>query len=142
MLKAILILGSSSGFLSCRFRKPQPNSGLFLISTRKSIGTISVKTDSLLLPASHYKGRFRMSSTHSKSNPDGPSSSQLSSSSVAAIQSIMTQDADFCCFWCHFLYMSLVGCSLCPRLRLGTLNEIQSGLRLKDICESTGSSAT
>ncbi|XP_070052873.1 nudix hydrolase 23, chloroplastic isoform X4 [Nicotiana tomentosiformis] len=87
MLKAIQILGSSSGFLSYRFRKPQPNSGLSLISISKSIGTTSIKTDSLLLPASHYKGCFRMSSTHSQSNPDGPSSSQLSSSSVAAIQS-------------------------------------------------------
>nr|XP_016494114.1 PREDICTED: nudix hydrolase 23, chloroplastic-like isoform X2 [Nicotiana tabacum] len=99
MLKAIQILGSSSGSVSSRFRKPQQNSGLSLISTRKSIGTINIKTDSLLLPASHYKGRFRMSSTHSQSNPDGPSSSQPSFSSVAAIQSTGNiRKVNFCQF--------------------------------------------
>ncbi|KAJ8566123.1 hypothetical protein K7X08_030600 [Anisodus acutangulus] len=60
MLKAIQILGSSSGFVSYRLKKPQPNS------------LISIPI-SLLLPAS--QGPFRMSSTHSKSNPQGPSSS-------------------------------------------------------------------
>lgn len=81
MFKAIQILGSSSGFVSYRLRKRQPNSGLSLISipSRKPI----VTTDSLLLPASQvhsHKGHycwfrdFRMSSTRSKSNPQGASS--------------------------------------------------------------------
>ncbi|CAN4096720.1 unnamed protein product [Withania somnifera] len=76
MLKAIQLLGSSSGFVSYRLRKSQPNSGLSLISihSRKPI----VTTDSLLFPAHrHYCSfrDFRMSSTRSKSNPQGASSS-------------------------------------------------------------------
>lgn len=83
MLKAIQILGSSSGLISYRFRKPQPNSGFSLISvpSRKPIVTTS---ETLLLPASHsccFRD-FRMSSTHSKS---GASSS--SSKSSVTIQS-------------------------------------------------------
>ncbi|XP_059290144.1 nudix hydrolase 23, chloroplastic isoform X2 [Lycium ferocissimum] len=61
MLKAI-----SSGFVYYRFR----NCGLSLIPSRKP----TFNTNSLLLRASQVrsqKGRFRMSSTHSKSNPQG-----------------------------------------------------------------------
>ncbi|WMV19464.1 hypothetical protein MTR67_012849 [Solanum verrucosum] len=87
MLKAIQIVGSSSGFVSYRFRKPQPNSAFSLIS-RKSIITTS---ETLLLPASQLHSHkscsrdFRMSSTHSKS----------SSSSSLAIQSTGYQSLDF-----------------------------------------------
>ncbi|XP_069151025.1 nudix hydrolase 23, chloroplastic isoform X5 [Solanum lycopersicum] len=83
MLKAIQIVGSSSGFASYRFRKPQPNSAFSLIS-RKPILTTS---ETLLLPASQLHSHkscfrdFRMSSTHSKS----------SSSSSVAVQSTILQ---------------------------------------------------
>lgn len=91
MLKAIQILGSSSGFVSYRFRKPQPNTGFSLISipSRKPIVTTS---ETLLLPASQVHTHkccfrdFRMSSTHSKSG---------ASSSSVAIQSTVS-----CCYNC------------------------------------------
>ncbi|XP_055801468.1 nudix hydrolase 23, chloroplastic isoform X1 [Solanum dulcamara] len=87
MLKAIHLLGSSSGFVSYRFRKPQPNTGFSLISipSRKPIVTTS---ETLLLPASQVHTHkccfrdFRMSSTHSKSG---------ASSSSVAIQSTILQ---------------------------------------------------
>ncbi|XP_049365236.1 nudix hydrolase 23, chloroplastic isoform X4 [Solanum verrucosum] len=91
MLKAIQIVGSSSGFVSYRFRKPQPNSAFSLIS-RKSIITTS---ETLLLPASQLHSHkscsrdFRMSSTHSKSS----SSSSLAIQSTGNIRKI-----NFCQF--------------------------------------------
>ncbi|XP_015070462.1 nudix hydrolase 23, chloroplastic isoform X6 [Solanum pennellii] len=91
MLKAIQIVGSSSGFASYRFRKPHPNSAFSLIS-RKPILTTS---ETLLLPASQLHSHkscfrdFRMSSTHSKSS---------SSSSVAVQSTGNIRKINFCQF--------------------------------------------
>uniref|UniRef100_A0A5B7B3A1 Nudix hydrolase domain-containing protein n=1 Tax=Davidia involucrata TaxID=16924 RepID=A0A5B7B3A1_DAVIN len=88
MLKAIQILGSSSGFVSHRL-KPHGNCGLSFVSistkpSPSSSSRRSTTTTSLPSPAfSVSKGRcfraFRMSLTRSESNPDETSSSSPSS---------------------------------------------------------------
>ncbi|XP_060208065.1 nudix hydrolase 23, chloroplastic isoform X1 [Lycium barbarum] len=75
MLKAI-----SSGFAYYRFR----NCGLSLIPSRKP----TFNTNSLLLRASQVrsqKGRFRISSTHSKSNPQGAVQSTILQGNIRKI---------------------------------------------------------
>lgn len=80
MLKAIQILGCSSGFISQRLKKPHSGNGFSLISSKRGYSSTSLS----LHPFEALKSRsfrvIRMFSSKSESKSDAPSSS---SSSVA-----------------------------------------------------------
>ncbi|CAK9148456.1 unnamed protein product [Ilex paraguariensis] len=111
MLKAIQILGSSSGFVSQRL-KPHANHGPFLVSVSMlpspssscSLRRLTTRNIFQSPISSARKNRcfraLRMSSTQSESNPDATSSSSPSSSSSVTFRSTgSTRKINFC-QWC------------------------------------------
>lgn len=107
MLKAIQILGTSSGFVSHRL-KPHSNYGFSFTSlstkSSSSSSTRTIKTSPVLVPASSaQKGRFRefrVSLTRSESNPEGNLPSSSSSSTSVAFQSTGSSRKINFCQWC------------------------------------------
>ncbi|KAI4348782.1 hypothetical protein L6164_009461 [Bauhinia variegata] len=114
MLKAIQILGSSSGFV-IQYWKPRncTGQGLFSISIpSKSSLSLSLYSSLRIVPAqdisfvpkiSVRRTRFRAfhaSSTRSEPNPEGPSASSSSSSSSLALKSAAHVRNIKFCQWC------------------------------------------
>lgn len=101
MLKAIQIIGSSSGFVSNRLKSNCSHGGLSFssVSTKQSSSS-SIPTASLMLPLAvpaRQRGCFRpfnMSAARAESNSVGASSSSSSSPSVVTTQPSSAGEAD------------------------------------------------
>ncbi|GAV63964.1 NUDIX domain-containing protein, partial [Cephalotus follicularis] len=103
MLKAVQILGSSSGFVSYRWKPINTSGGLSILSISTNPLSHSTcrrlrhtSTTQFFTSYSTRKIRFRVYTTRSESNPDGSSSS---SSSVAVQSAGNIRKVKFC-QWC------------------------------------------
>ncbi|KAI3446419.1 hypothetical protein Pfo_003084 [Paulownia fortunei] len=103
MLKAIQILGSSSGCFSLPHRLKKPRSNFSLISIKPIEATVSKSSKIHPLAFQFRKGcsfrAFQMSHTHSESNPDGGSPSSSSLTSIAIQSTGISRKINFC-QWC------------------------------------------
>lgn len=107
MLKAIQIIGSSSGFVSNRLKSNCSHGGLSFssVSTKQSSSS-SIPTASLMLPLAvpaRQRGCFRpfnMSAARAESNSVGASSSSSSSPSVVTTQPSGSTGKIKFCQWC------------------------------------------
>ncbi|XVF75912.1 hypothetical protein PTKIN_Ptkin13bG0224900 [Pterospermum kingtungense] len=97
MLKAIQVLGCSSGFISQRLKKSHSGNGFSLISPNRSYSSTSSSLHSFLALKSRSSRVIRMFSTQSNSSSDAPSSSSSSSVSVHSAGNV--HKIKFC-QWC------------------------------------------
>ncbi|XP_022766819.1 nudix hydrolase 23, chloroplastic isoform X2 [Durio zibethinus] len=96
MLRAIQILGCSSGFISQRLKKPHSGNGFSLIHSKRSYSSTSLSLRPFWAPKSRSFRVIRMLSTQSESNSDAPSSSSYS----VAVHSAGNVHKIKFCQWC------------------------------------------